>query len=177
MLRRTILLGLAPVMWAGVCVLTAVRSPAVDSPAAKAAADKQAAEKPRPAAERAAENVKAAARLVDRKLAALNKLDNRVNDLMQLGGRGPSGIEFHYTWSKRRLEAEREAAGTAKQRLAAAEAHLARMNRLAQRYQALRGGVVDPTRNLELDLLAADYFVAEAEQWAAAAEAAVEQPR
>ena len=55
MLRRTILLGLAPAVAAGVCVLTAVRSPAADplaerQAAEKAAAGKPASERPGPAA-------------------------------------------------------------------------------------------------------------------------------
>jgi hypothetical protein len=170
MLRRTILLGLAPALASAVCALTAVRSPAADKakPAAQAAAGK--ADAP--------EKAEAAARLVDRKMAALNKLDEHVKLLMQIGGRGPSGVEFHYAWSKRRMETEREAARAAKERLAAAEGHLARMKRLEERYQAARGAPVGiDAREKALDGFALEYFVTEAEQWVADAEAAEKQPR
>src|SRR5688572_29909046 len=162
MLRRTILLGLAPAMATAVCVLTAVRSPAADPPA-----QRQPAEKPKPAAEAAAVRAadEAKARLVDRKLAALKKINEWAGQLRQLGGRGPD-LDFHYTWSKRQMETEREAAAGAKERAAAAEGHLARMRVWEDRYRRFQHAPVGVDgRSTQMEKLKTEFYVAEAEQW------------
>ena len=178
MLRRTILLGLGPAIAAAVCLLTAVQSPAADPPA-----QRQPAEKPKPAAEPAAARAadeaeaEAKARLVHRKLAALKKINELASQLMQLGGRGPD-LDFHYTWSKRQMETEREAAAGAKERAAAAEGHLARMRVWEDRYRRLQHAPVGADgRSTQMEKLKAEFYVAEAEQWLAEAQAAEKQPR
>jgi hypothetical protein len=167
MLRRTILLGLAPAVAAAVCVLTAVRSPAADPPAEKA----------KLAIRPAGGATKPAGTLVERKLAAIRKINEHAQLLMQMGGRGP-GLDFHYAWSKRQMEAEREAAAGAKERVAAAEGHLARMRVWEDRSRALQGAPIGVQgRSKELEHFMTEFYVAEAEHWLADARAAEKPPR
>jgi hypothetical protein len=171
-----ILPGLAPVTAAAVCVLTAVRSPAADPPA-DAPAERQAAEKPKPAGDQAADRAKRATRPVDRKLAAARKVNQMARQLMEVGGRGP-GIDFHHTWSKRQMDAEREVAGNAKEKLAAVQSHLDRMRAWEERLRGLRGAPIGVQGRMnDLDASAMEFYVAEAEQWLAEAQEAEKPPR
>src|SRR5688572_1649571 len=127
MMRRTLLLGLAPVLAAAARLRTDAGPPANRGPArATAAGEKREAAAPKSSAHPAAAAAKTAGTPSERKLAAIRKSNEYADQLMRIGGRGP-GLDVHYAWSKRQMEAEREAAKTAKERPAAAEGHLKRM--------------------------------------------------
>src|SRR5688572_22597422 len=188
MSRRTILLGLAPVLAVAACLRTDGGAPAGGGPArGTAVGERREAAEPQPAAAQqqpkpaAAEpepaaQAKAAGTPLERKLAAIRKINEYADVLMQIGGRGP-GMDFHYAWSKRQMEAEREAAKTAKERTAAAEGHLKRMQLLEKRKVSLKYAPTGVEGRLtDLDVSAAQFYVAEAEQWLADAQAAEKQP-
>jgi hypothetical protein len=84
-----------------------------------------------------------------------------------LGGVDGQGLLDQYTWSRRWMEAERDLAGDAAGRRAAAAAHLERMRPTLKSLEPL----FEAGRAQFTDVLAARYYVAEAEQWLAEADA------
>ena len=183
MLRPTILVGLAPVLAVVACLRTDGGALAGGGPARgtaggeKREAEKPVVEEPRPAAEGAkpAVEAKPAGTPLERKLEAIRKINEYAGVLMQIG-RGP-GLDFHYAWSKRQMETEREAAKNAKERTAAADGHLKRMRVLEKHHAAkkIAPPVAVEARLNALDHLSTEFYVAEAEQWLADAQAAEKQ--
>lgn len=84
-----------------------------------------------------------------------------------LGGVDGSGLTEQYTWSRHWMEAERDLAPDAAARRAAAAAHLDRMRPALKSLERLFKVGGTHFR----DVLAARYYVAEAEQWLAEADA------
>ncbi|HZN64083.1 MAG TPA: hypothetical protein VFB66_02195 [Tepidisphaeraceae bacterium] len=84
-----------------------------------------------------------------------------------LSGVDGSDLTEQYTWSRRWMEAERDLAPDAPARRAAAAAHLDRMRPTLKSLEALFESGGTHFR----DVLAARYYVAEAEQWLAEADA------
>ena len=116
---------------------------------APAPQDPPAAPKPREAAPRspAELRVEAGRKVFD--LAWLYYSENRIDS------------EKVYRWSRRLFEAENEASGDQPGRVAAAEAHLARIQRLEAKISRIRRiGFGD-----SLDVLEVDYYRKEAEIW------------
>jgi hypothetical protein len=78
---------------------------------------------------------------------------------------GAPAMESRYTWSRRWMEAERDAAADDAGRRAAVDAHADRMKALAEQSAKLH----DAGRLQFVDACAARYYAAEAEQWRAEA--------
>ena len=77
------------------------------------------------------------------------------------------GLTDQYTWSRRWMEAERDLAGDAAGRRTAVAAHLDRMRPTLKSFEKL----FERGQAQFRDVLAARYYVAEAEQWLAEADA------
>ena len=82
-----------------------------------------------------------------------------------LARHGAPAMESRYTWSRRWMEAERDAAADDAARHAAVNAHADRMKLLAEQSAKLH----DAGRLQFADACAARYYAAEAEQWRAEA--------
>jgi hypothetical protein len=134
-----------------VVMLTALALAAQQAGAEKAAADAKPAD-PRQA-----------------KLAAAKGLYDLVDRQRAAGLSGIDGwrLTDQYTWSRRWMEAERDLAPDAPGRRAAVAAHLDRMRPTLGSVEAMFKSGSTQFR----DVLAARYYVAEAEQWLAEADA------
>jgi hypothetical protein len=108
----------------------------------------------------AAGDIRAAAEAKRAKLAAARQMYE-----ITTAKHGVPPMEGLYTWSRRWMEAERDAAADDAGRRAAVDAHAARMKSLAER----AAKAFDAGRLSAADACAPRYYAAEAEQWRAEA--------